>query len=143
MRPDERRTIGASIRTLLAGSEHESQESPMKQPPLKITTLTRDGALHVVADGELDLATAPALRDALVTAEASDASTIVLDIDAVGFIDSSGLRALIEAHARSEQNGKRLRITKGTEAARRLFALTGADAGLPFIDVPARTSPAP
>jgi anti-anti-sigma factor len=115
----------------------------MKQQPLKITTLTRDAALHVIADGELDIATAPALHDALVAAEATDASTIVLDIDAVGFIDSSGLRALIDAYARSNQNGKRFRITKGTKAARRLFALTGADESLPFIDAPATASPAP
>lgn len=115
----------------------------MKQPLLTITTLTCDGALHVVADGELDLSTAPALHEALVAAQAGDASTVVLDIDAVGFIDSRGLRALIEASARYQQNGKQLRITRGTQAARRLFTLTGADACLPFIDAPATTSAAP
>jgi anti-anti-sigma factor len=106
----------------------------MNQPLLTITTLTQNGALRIVAEGELDLSTGASLDDALVAAHASPASTIVLDIEAVGFIDSSGLRVLIEACTRSQQNGNRLRITKGPENARRLFALTGADVCLPFVD---------
>jgi anti-sigma B factor antagonist len=106
----------------------------MKQQLLKITTLTRDDTVHLIAEGELDISTQSTLADALVAAHASDAPKIVLDIEAVAFIDSSGLRAIIEACARSQQNGSRLRITKGTDQARRLFALAGVDARLPFIE---------
>jgi anti-anti-sigma factor len=58
----------------------------------------------------------------------------VLDIDGVSFIDSTGLRAILEAHMRSQQNGNRLRFTKGSEQAQRLFALAAVDQVLPFVD---------
>lgn len=93
-----------------------------------------DGALCVVAHGEIDVATAPVLDDVLRAAEASDAPEIVLDIEAVSFIDSTGLRALLEARARSRQNGDRLRLTRGTAQAQRLFALAGVDRHLRFVD---------
>jgi anti-anti-sigma factor len=82
----------------------------------------------------LDLASAPLLEQALLDAEQTDAKTILLDIDAVTFIDSTGLRALLEAHARSRRDSNRLQITRGAPQARRLFSLAGADNILPFID---------
>jgi anti-anti-sigma factor len=101
---------------------------------LNIQVHERDGVVRVVACGELDLATAPLLDQALVAAEATDASEIVLDIEEVSFIDSSGLRMLLEAHARSRRDSNRLRLTRGTPEARRLFALVAVEDRLPFVD---------
>jgi stage II sporulation protein AA (anti-sigma F factor antagonist) len=78
------------------------------------------------------VATAPLLDAALGEAEASDARLIVVDITDVPFVDSSGLRALLHAQARSRENGERLRITEGTPQARRLFELAGVLETLPF-----------
>jgi anti-sigma B factor antagonist len=117
----------------LAGSEHESQGSPI-EPPLNIATVHSDGALRIVAQGELDLASAPALEQALLDAEETDVGTILLDIDGVTFIDSTGLRALLEAHARSRRDSNRLQITRGGPQAQRLFSLARADDILPFVD---------
>ncbi len=88
----------------------------------------------IVAEGELDLSTAPLLDAAVLAAEATGAAVITVDIDAVTFIDSTGLRALIEAQLRSQQNGNRLRLTKGAPQAQRLFALAAVDDILPFVD---------
>jgi anti-anti-sigma factor len=101
---------------------------------LNIEVHEREGVVRVVARGEVDLATAPLLDQALVAAEATDASEIVLDIEQVSFIDSSGLRMLLEAHARSQRDSNRLRLTRGTRQARRLFALVAVEKRLPFID---------
>ncbi|MEA2264490.1 MAG: anti-sigma factor antagonist [Solirubrobacteraceae bacterium] len=103
-------------------------------PGVRISSAAADGVLRVRAEGELDVGTAPALDRALIEAEASAARTIVLDIEAVSFIDSTGLRALLAAQARSGRNGNRLRITRGGSQARRLFALVGVEARLPFVD---------
>jgi stage II sporulation protein AA (anti-sigma F factor antagonist) len=103
-------------------------------PGVTISTVIADGVLRLSAEGELDVSTAPVLDRALVEAEATAARTIVLDIEAVPFIDSSGLRALLAAHSRSRQHGNRLRITRGSQQARRLFALVGAEDHLPFVD---------
>jgi anti-sigma B factor antagonist len=101
---------------------------------LTISTVHRDTAVRVVADGELDLSTAPLLDAALLAVEATDATEITLDIDAVSFIDSTGLRALIEAQLRSQQDSNRLRLTRGTPQAQRLFTLAAVDDVLPFVD---------
>ncbi|MEA2298895.1 MAG: hypothetical protein QOF77_1831 [Solirubrobacteraceae bacterium] len=111
------------------------------KPLLNIATVPRDGAVHVVAEGELDLSTAPRLDAALVAAEATDAPMIVVDIDAVSFIDSSGLRMLLAANTRSQRDGNRLRLTRGTDEVRRLFALVDVGNRLPFIDRPASPGP--
>ena len=52
----------------------------------------------------------------------------------VTFIDSTGLRALIEAQLRSQQDSNRLRLTRGSPQAQRLFALAAVDQLLPFVD---------
>jgi anti-anti-sigma factor len=61
-------------------------------------------AQRIVAAGELDMATAP-LVEARV--HAARAGHVVLDLRDVTFIDSGGLRAVIEAH---EMLGERLTI---------------------------------
>jgi anti-anti-sigma factor len=92
-----------------------------------------DGSLRLVLRGELDLATAPLLKAALVEAEAGSSELIVIDLADVPFIDSTGLRALVEAHLRSQQNGDRLRISGGSEQALKLFKLAGVLERLPFV----------
>ena len=96
--------------------------------------MDRDDGVCLVAEGELDLSTAPLLDAAILAAEASGATTITVDIDRVTFIDSTGLRALIEAQLRSQQDSNRLRLTRGSPQAQRLFALAAVDQLLPFVD---------
>jgi anti-sigma B factor antagonist len=104
-------------------------------PSFTIDVVDRAGALHVALAGELDLATAPLLSQKLADVEidAADTQLIVVDLTGVPFIDSTGLRVLLEAHARSESNGNRLRITGGSDQAQKLFALAGVLDKLPFI----------
>lgn len=99
-----------------------------------ITVDERADAVHLVILGELDLATTPRLEQELREVEATDAKMIVLDLDGVDFLDSTGLRALLEADARSRATGSRLTLTRGSAQVRRLFALVGADTRLAFTD---------
>ncbi len=99
---------------------------------LKIDIIRRGTAAWVEVHGELDVATAPVLDAKLSEAEASDARLIVIDIADVPFIDSSGLRALLQAQARSQGDSGRLRITEGSAQAQRLFELAGVLETLPF-----------
>lgn len=106
------------------------------KPHLDIRTVPADGALRVVAEGELDLFTAPLLDAAVQAAEATDTGMVIVDIEAVSFIDSSGLRMLLSACARSHRDGRELRLTRGSEQASRLFEVVGVGHRLPFIDEP-------
>jgi anti-anti-sigma factor len=95
----------------------------------------RHGDDHVVAlIGELDLADAARVADELVRVEATDATRIVLDLDGLAFIDTSGVRLVIEADARSRADGSRLRLTRGSRAVQRVFEIVGLNDRLPFVE---------
>ena len=64
-----------------------------------------------MVSGELDLATAPSLS-AAVTAH-GDARLLVLDLTAVTFLDSTGVRVLIEADRACTGSGSRLVVLVG------------------------------
>ncbi|HVF79312.1 MAG TPA: STAS domain-containing protein [Solirubrobacteraceae bacterium] len=98
-------------------------------------TSEREGAVHTIClSGELDLATADVVNDELMRAEGDDASSIVLDLSGLTFIDSTGLRLLVTAAARSRADSDRLALLRGGPAVQRAFALTGLEAHLPFAD---------
>jgi anti-sigma B factor antagonist len=94
----------------------------------------REGDTHAVRlIGELDLAGCEATEEALLEAEASDAPRVLIDIDELKFIDSQGLRVLLQAHRRDEEAGAgRLRVTRGHEYVAELLRLTAMDQTLPF-----------
>ena len=95
----------------------------------------RDGVLHTIRlEGELDLATAEDLERELLRVEGSDALSIVLDLSALEFIDSTGVRLLLQADERSRANSNRLALLRGPRAVQRVFELTGILDRLPFAD---------
>ena len=100
--------------------------------PLRIETVERDGSLALVVQGELDLATSPLLDEALARARATDAASIVVDLQAVSFMDSTSLHVLIR-HARTEGGRARVLLTKGSPQTRRVFELSGASKYLSFV----------
>ena len=85
---------------------------------------------RVTVMGELDLASAPQLREHMTAQLADHSEIIVLDLGDVSFIDSTGLHALIDA---SSQDGKRLRVIPNP-ALLRLLEITGLRDRLPLID---------
>ncbi len=82
--------------------------------------------------GELDVAGSERLDRALEQASASDAKRIRLDLEDLVFIDSAGLQAILRAKRRGDQDGGRLRMTRGTGEVRKLFELTAMDLVLPY-----------
>lgn len=54
------------------------------------------GCAVVVAEGEIDLCTSPAMREALNEA-AQKSDRIIIDLTRVTFLDSSGMAAMVEA----------------------------------------------
>ena len=88
----------------------------------------RDGAVHTVAlSGELDLAGAPDVEQELKRVEATDASVIVLDLSRLTFIDSTGIRLVVSAEARSRADSNRLTLLRGPAAVQRVFEIAGVE----------------
>ena len=102
------------------------------QDSLHIDIAQRNGVTILSVLGEVDLATAPILDEQISAAEAGDASRIVVDLDRVSFMDSSGLQVLL-AHVLSKQNGSRLQVTRGSPQVARLFTVSGMLDQLPFV----------
>jgi anti-anti-sigma factor len=94
----------------------------------------RVGARHRVApSGELDIATAGQLEGALREVEQTDAQTIVLDLSGLTFIDSTGLRLVLDANDRCGGAADRLRVIAGSPAVERLLDIVGLRERLPLI----------
>jgi anti-sigma B factor antagonist len=100
----------------------------------EIKIVERDDRVILVCEGELDIATAPLLDEQLTTAEATSTEMVVVDLDRVSFMDSTGLQVLI-SHTRPSENGRRVGLTKGSAQVQRLFEITGVLDRLPFVSL--------
>jgi anti-anti-sigma factor len=88
----------------------------------------------VKARGEIDTLTAGRLRSQLRELLDAGFRRVVLDLRAVEFIDSTGLRAILETHAASRGTGVGFALIQGPPDARRVFEITGAAAELQFVE---------
>src|SRR6058998_3138170 len=100
----------------------------------------QDGALVVAPRGEIDLATVDLLRDAVERA-LQPGEDVVLDLREVGFMDTSGLRYVLELNDRAEREAFSLRVVRGPRAVQRVFEVSGLERGLPFVDDPEAPAP--
>jgi anti-sigma B factor antagonist len=94
----------------------------------------RDGEMHVIElVGELDLDGAPRLEAELRRVEATDVVSIVVDLSALEFIDSTGIRLLLMAAERCNDSA-RMTLLKGPRQVHRVFEITDLVERLPFAD---------
>ena len=101
----------------------------------------RDGATLVVSPrGEIDLATVDLVREA-VDREQQPGEALVLDLREVGFMDTSGLRYVLELNDRAKQEGFALLLVRGPRAVQRVFEVSGLEPRLPFVDDPSQAPP--
>ena len=104
----------------------------MSAEPLSITS-DRVGDTHrVAAVGELDIATVEALDRAVREIE-DTGQMIVLDLSGLDFIDSTGLRLVIDLNERYGGEADRLRVVAGSPAVERLLDIAGLRDRLPLI----------
>jgi anti-anti-sigma factor len=86
--------------------------------------------------GELDLATTPLLEQQARTLVADGARSIVIDLAELNFIDSTGLRLLLQLNKEAANDGWRMLITRPSEQAQRILEITGMGAELPIEETP-------
>jgi anti-anti-sigma factor len=88
--------------------------------------------------GELDLSSALVFEEELRRIEeGSKLPLLVLDLRSLKFMDSTGLRLILSAHARAINSGRKLAIVEGGDAIRRIFRLTGVFDRLNFVELAA------
>ena len=84
--------------------------------------------------GEVDVATAPQLRERLQRVLADGASTVVLELLGVTFLDSAALGSIVGAHLRCREVGGELRVVVDPRLVK-IFEITGLTEVLSITDL--------
>ncbi|MBV9838116.1 MAG: STAS domain-containing protein [Solirubrobacterales bacterium] len=118
-----------------------SKLDPTPVPPnvhshLRVEVRSEPRATVLAVSGELDLASSPALEEALERVRESDPATLILDLRELVFIDSTGLSVLVKADQRARETGKRFGLVNGPSQVQRLLVLTGLTERLTMADTP-------
>lgn len=88
-----------------------------------ITRIDRDGATLIALQGELDLSTAPSLRDAIH--ESAREKGVVVDLQDLTFMDSAGIGTLLRAHQELSQEGRPFKLVITQRRFLQLLEITG------------------
>ena len=94
---------------------------------LEIPDTDVDGWTVVAASGEIDVAAAPQLREELVSLIVDGAHQLVVDLEEVDFIDSTGLGVLVGAVRRARGAGGDVRLVCTNSRILKVFGVTGLD----------------
>lgn len=97
-----------------------------------------EGVVSLALSGELDVASAHWVGDELRRIEERRPRVLVLDLRELRFMDSTGLRILLEADRRARAREARLVVVRGPETVHRVFRIARLDERLELVDHPAR-----
>jgi anti-sigma B factor antagonist len=98
-----------------------------------VATHRQGSALVVAPRGEIDLATVELVRDS-VGREWQNGEDLVLDLRGVGFLDTSGLRYVLELVEKASRDSVKLSLVRGPSVVQRVFEVSGLEPRLPFVD---------
>lgn len=94
------------------------------EPLLTFQTESRNGVTRVALIGQLDLSTAPLLRNHLEEIDGDGLHAIMLDLRDLSFADSMALHVFLDARKFADSNGHRLLLVGARPNVRRLFEVT-------------------
>ena len=96
-----------------------------------VTVDEAPGGVRITPRGELDMATQGELRAVL---ERHAAGCVTLDLGELRFLDTSGLRLILETADAARREGREFAVLPGSAAVQRLFDVAGVTALVPFRD---------
>ncbi|UOQ84301.1 STAS domain-containing protein [Gracilibacillus salinarum] len=94
---------------------------------LNIDLVDKNEAQEVVLSGEIDAYTAPKLKEALLPLTKHEGNKIIVDLENVNYMDSTGLGVFISALKSTKEHNSEMRLVALQERVRRLFDITGLD----------------
>jgi anti-sigma B factor antagonist len=93
-----------------------------------------DGWAVAQVHGDVDVGSAPRLREHLIGVISGGQTQLVLDLDDVDFLDSTGLGVIVGVLKRARTLGGDLRLVCTRPQLQRLFEITGLDRTMPLAD---------
>jgi anti-sigma B factor antagonist len=106
------------------------------QEHLRVDARSEQDRIVLHLTGELDLASSPIFERALEDPALAAASLVVLDLDDLKFVDSTGLRIILLAHESARGRGQEFAITPGSPQVQRLLSITSVAEHMHVIDSP-------
>jgi anti-sigma B factor antagonist len=103
-------------------------------PNVGITIERGEDEVRVTVIGDIDLAGVAALERARAKALRGHPESMLIDLRGVNFVDSSGLRFLLQTERAARSSGCVLRLLRPADSAMQVFVVTGAERHLPFVD---------
>jgi anti-sigma B factor antagonist len=100
---------------------------------LRIEVRHDPGRVILSLTGELDMASAETLQRALAAEELQREPMVVLDLQRLEFMDSTGLRSVLAALEHCRERRQEFAITPGSQQVQRLLRVTGVAEHLPTI----------
>lgn len=100
----------------------------------RVDSATKGTTALVSVDGEVDLASAPAVHEQIRVALRGRPETLVIDLAAVNFLDSAGVRMLVETHRRSTAMEIRLVVIRPRGPARLVMDLCHLESMMTVVD---------
>ena len=88
----------------------------------------------VQVHGDVDVGSAPRLREQLIAVISNGQANVVLDLDDVAFMDSTGLGVIVGVLKRARTHGGDLRLVCTRPPLQRLFEITGLDRTMPLAE---------
>lgn len=101
---------------------------------LSLSTRTEGGRAVIEVSGEVDVYTAPKLREELVELADAGHHDIVVDMEKVEFLDSTGLGVLVGGLKRVRAHEGSLRLVCTQERILKIFRITGLTKVFPIYD---------
>ena len=92
---------------------------------LTLATREEDGRAIVAVGGEIDVYTAPKLRDQITELVSAGSYNIVIDLEAVEFLDSTGLGVLVGGLKKVRAHDGSLELVCSQERLLKIFRITG------------------
>ena len=96
----------------------------MSEDIFSVEVEASDGATVLRLAGELDLYTAPRLSAELAAVVGSDGD-VVLDVQELGFLDSTGLGEIARLHRQLSAEGRRVVVRRPTAMVHRVLDISG------------------
>ena len=92
---------------------------------LKLGHYARDGIEVIDVQGEIDIYTAPRLRELLIDLVSTDNYHLVVNLEKVGFLDSTGLGVLVGGLKRVQAHDGSLDLVCTQQRILKIFKITG------------------
>ncbi len=115
-------------------SDGRAASSTVDEPEFSCRVSSRGDWIVVALTGELDMSHLTDARRTLIDLHLPVRGRLAIDLRALSFMDSTGVRVLLQAMADAERRLAAFAVIRGTDAVQRVLEVIGLADQLPIVD---------